>query len=144
MTDTTNKTALPDDEAGSSELPRTRYEQDDSPTRFLERVRANPKARERHDETLREIRAHQASLAEVRRAKSYTQATIGELLDMDQSEVSRLEKRSDMLLSTLRKFIEAAGGELELIATFPDHQPVKLAIVPAPTADTETTQDSPA
>lgn len=142
MTNTRNKTAVPVDEVGSSELPKERYEQDDSSKKFLEQVRENPKGLERYEEALQEIRAHQVSLAEIRRAKSYTQETIGELLNMDQSEVSRLEKRSDMLLSTLRKFIEAAGGELELIATFPDQQPVRLAIKPTLVSDNNSDENS--
>ena len=39
---------------------------------------------------------------------------------MDQSEISRLEHRTDLLLSTLRKYIQATGGELQLVAHFPD------------------------
>jgi hypothetical protein len=41
-------------------------------------------------------------------------------MDMDQSEISRLEHRTDLLLSTLRKYIQATGGELQLVAHFPD------------------------
>ena len=54
--------------------------------------------------------------------------TLAELLEMDQSEVSRVEHRSNMLLSTLRSFIRATGGELQLIATFPDAEPVQLLV----------------
>ena len=132
MTETTDKTALPIDNAGAEELSADRYQQNSSPKRFVDQVLADPSSRERYEQVLEEIRAHQVTLTEVRRAKSLTQSTIAELLEMDQSEVSRLEKRSDMLLSTLRKFITAAGGELQLIATFPDHQPVNLTIGPAP------------
>ncbi len=49
---------------------------------------------------------------------------------IDQSEVSRLERRSDMLLSTLRSFIQTAGGELQLVATFPGSRPVHLLVGP--------------
>ena len=47
---------------------------------------------------------------------------------MDQSEVSRLERRSDMLLSTLKRFVEASGGELHLIVQFPESGPVELLV----------------
>ena len=67
-------------------------------------------------------------------ARELTQATIAELLEMDQSEVSRLEHRSNMLVSTLRSFIRATGGELQLIVTFPDAEPVEL-LVGSRTAD---------
>ena len=48
-------------------------------------------------------------------------------LGITQDSVSRLEKRSDLLLSTLRKAVEALGGELSLVAKFPDRAPVVLA-----------------
>ena len=47
---------------------------------------------------------------------------------MDQSELSRLERRSNTLLSTLRPFIRATGGELQLIVTFSDAEPVELLV----------------
>ena len=61
-------------------------------------------------------------------ARELTQATIAERLEMDQSEVSRLERYSNMLLLTLRSFIRATGGELQLIVTFPDAEPVELFV----------------
>ena len=64
----------------------------------------------------------------MRKARELTRATLAETLEMDQSEVSRLEHRSNMLLSTLRSFIRATGGELQLIATFPDAEPVQLLV----------------
>ena len=47
---------------------------------------------------------------------------------MDHSEVSRLEHRSNMLLSTLRSFVRATGGDLHLIATYPDAEPVHFLV----------------
>ena len=55
-----------------------------------------------------------------------TQARMAEQLGITQDGVSRLEKRSDLLLSTLRKTVEAMGGSLSLIAEFPDRAPVVL------------------
>ena len=60
--------------------------------------------------------------------RSLTQSTLVELLDMDQSEVSRLERRSDTLLSTLKRFVEATGGEMHVIVTYPDGGPVELLV----------------
>lgn len=51
-------------------------------------------------------------------------------LGIAQDSVSRLEKRSDLLLSTLRKTVEAMGGELSLVAEFPDRPPVVLSVSP--------------
>lgn len=59
-------------------------------------------------------------LNELRRAHELAQSTIGELLGMSQPEVSKLEQRSDALISTVRRYVEAMGGELEIVARFPD------------------------
>lgn len=52
---------------------------------------------------------------------------MAKVLGISQDGVSRLEKRSDLLLSTLRKSVEAMGGNLSLIAEFPDRDPVVLS-----------------
>jgi transcriptional regulator with XRE-family HTH domain len=59
-------------------------------------------------------------LAELRHAREMTQARLAELLETSQPEVSKIEKRTDMYLSTLRSYIEALGGTLEIVARFPD------------------------
>ncbi len=51
----------------------------------------------------------------------------GQALGISHDGVSRLEKRSDLLLSTLRKTVEAMGGNLSLVAEFPDREPVVLS-----------------
>ena len=124
------RSRLPVDDCDVTELPDSVWEQDASPGRFYEMVESRGAARDRYEEVLAEIEANQATLAQVRKAKSLTQTTIAIILDIDQSEVSRLERRSDMLLSTLRSFIQAAGGELQLVATFPGSRPVHLLVGP--------------
>ena len=59
-------------------------------------------------------------IAEVRQARQMTQVRLAEVLGVNQGAVSKLEKRSDMYLSTLRSYIEAMGGQLEIRAVFPD------------------------
>jgi transcriptional regulator with XRE-family HTH domain len=59
-------------------------------------------------------------LAELRGSLGLTQEEIAERLDLAQSNVSRLERRDDMLVSTLRQVVEAYGGRLRLIAEFPE------------------------
>lgn len=59
-------------------------------------------------------------LAELRQTRGVTQEEVARLLDVAHSNVSRLENRGDMLVSTLMQVVEALGGELELIAKFPD------------------------
>lgn len=119
---------LPADDASTDEVPLDAWQDKITPRTLYDQVSADPQARTRFDAALAEIDAHQATLAQVRRARALTQATLAELLEMDQSEVSRLEHRSNMLLSTLRSFIRATGGELQLIVTFPDAEPIQLLI----------------
>ncbi len=59
-------------------------------------------------------------LAELRQAQTLTQTTMAELLETSQGEVSKIEKRTDMYVSTLRRYIEAMGGQLDVVARFPD------------------------
>lgn len=66
-----------------------------------------------------ELRA-EMDLAELRRALQLTQATLAETLGVGQAEVSKIEKRTDLLVSTLGRFVNAMGGELEIRAVFPD------------------------
>jgi transcriptional regulator with XRE-family HTH domain len=63
-------------------------------------------------------------LAEIRKAREMTQVRLAELLQVNQGAISKLEKRSDMYLSTLRSYIEAMGGRLDLRAFFPDGEVV--------------------
>lgn len=67
------------------------------------------------------------TLREVREARERSQRVVGEVLHINQAAVSKIERRTDMYVSTLRSFIEAMGGELEIIARFPDRPPVKIS-----------------
>src|SRR5699024_4180011 len=89
---------------------------------------AKPDAKSRHDAALAEINSRQTTLRRLREARTLTQSTVADLLDTDQSEVSRLERRSDMLLSTLKRFIAATGGEMHIIVQYPDGGPVELLV----------------
>ncbi|PLC55295.1 transcriptional regulator [Pollutimonas nitritireducens] len=64
------------------------------------------------------------TLKELRKRTGQTQEDMAAALGVGQDTISRLEKRSDMLLSTLRHYVECIGGQLELVATFPDHSAV--------------------
>ncbi|MFY9661129.1 MAG: helix-turn-helix transcriptional regulator [Terriglobales bacterium] len=74
-----------------------------------------------------QLLAEEMSLRELRRAHKLTQERIAETLGIGQDQVSRLEQRSDLLLSTLRSYVEAMGGRLTLVAEFPNHKPVALS-----------------
>jgi len=64
------------------------------------------------------------SLAQLRMARNYTQARLAEVLDRPQNAVSKVEHRADVYISTLRSYIEAMGGRLEIRALFPDAEVV--------------------
>jgi transcriptional regulator with XRE-family HTH domain len=59
-------------------------------------------------------------LQELRKARNVTQVELAKALNVEQASVSKLERREDMYISTLRDFIKALGGELKLVASFPD------------------------
>jgi len=66
------------------------------------------------------------ALDELRGARKLTQADLAEMLGVPQSSISRIEQRADMYLSTLRNYIQAAGGELRIEAVFPDGATVMI------------------
>src|SRR5579862_7569471 len=74
-----------------------------------------------------ELIAEEMTLQELRHARKLTQVSVAKALGITQDSVSRLEKRSDILLSTLRKTIRVMGGNLSLVAEFPDRAPVVLS-----------------
>lgn len=90
--------------------------------------------RKKVEERAAEIMAEEMSLRDLRKARKLTQARIAKKLGITQDSVSRLEKRSDLLLSTLRKTVKAMGGDVRIVAEFPDRAPVVL---------TELSEDAP-
>ncbi len=85
-----------------------------------------PAQRKRVESRAAQLIAEEMTLRELRHARKLTQVRMAKALGINQDGVSRLEKRSDLLLSTLRKSVEAMGGRLSLIAEFPDRPPVVL------------------
>ena len=66
------------------------------------------------------LREEEMTLQELRKALGIEQGELGEILGVKQAAVSRMERRNDILLSTLRKAVEAMGGELIITARFPN------------------------
>lgn len=89
--------------------------------------RLSPARRKKVESRAAELMAEEMTLRELRKARKLTQVRMAKQLGITQDSVSRLEKRSDLLLSTLRKTIEAMGGSLSLVAEFPDRAPVVLS-----------------
>ncbi len=86
-----------------------------------------PAQRRKVETRAAQLIAEEMSLRDLRRAHKLTQQRMAKALSIGQDGISRLEQRSDLLLSTLRGYIEAMGGSLTLLAEFPDRQPVKLS-----------------
>ncbi len=86
-----------------------------------------PLQRKKVETRAAELIAEEMTLRELRHARKLTQVRMARKLGITQDSVSRLEQRSDLLLSTLRKTIEAMGGNLSLVAQFPDREPVMLS-----------------
>ena len=82
------------------------------------RARMSPKARAKAESDALRLRK-EMDLADVRRALRLSQEELAQTLRVGQAAVAKLEKRTDMYVSTLRRFIEAMGGELEIVARFP-------------------------
>ena len=82
-------------------------------------ARMDPAGRSGNRQRVRE-ELRRMALDELRSAKQLTQADLAEMLNVPQSSISRIERRADMYLSTLRNYIHAMGGVLQIQAVFPD------------------------
>jgi len=87
----------------------------------------SPARRKKIENRAAQLIAEEMTRQELRRARERTQVEVAKKLGITQDSVSRLEQRADLLLSTLRAYIAALGGQLSLIAEFPDHEPVVLS-----------------
>src|ERR1700730_12045960 len=87
----------------------------------------SPAQRKKVEARAVQLIAEEMTLRELRHARKLTQVRVAKSLGITQDSVSRLEKRSDLLLSTLRKTVQAMGGNLSLVAEFPDRKPVILS-----------------
>jgi len=98
------------------------------PNRNYRELRSKLEARPDHEQLqaeasrqlAREDEAYFRTLGEVRRARTLTQVELARKLGLAQATVSKVEGQADLYLSTLRRYIEAMGGHLELRAVFPD------------------------
>ncbi len=93
-----------------------------------EKLKTLPAARRRKiNARAKELIAEEASLQDLRKAMGKTQVELAKTLDVGQDAISRVEKRADMLLSTLSDHVRGLGGELTLVAEFPDRAPVRIS-----------------
>jgi len=85
-----------------------------------------PKRRAELDRRFKELVNEVESLKELRRISAKSQAKIAKTLKISQPAVSKIEKQTDMYLSTLRSYVEAMGGELDVIIRLPNRTPVRV------------------
>ena len=95
----------------------------------LERIRKelSPARRKKVGARAAKLIGEAMTLQELRHARKLTQVRMAQALGIGQDGVSKLEKRADLMISTLRKTVEAMGGSLSLVAEFPDREPVVLS-----------------
>lgn len=93
--------------------------------------------RVRIDARADELINQELTLRELRKALDMTQTALAEQLKVGQDTVSRLERRTDMLLSTLDDYVQALGGRLELNVEFPGHKKVRLKSLHEPKGNNE-------
>ena len=93
------------------------------------------------EERAQELITEELSLRDLRKAMQQTQTRVAEQLGINQENVSRIEKRTDLLISTLNGYVEAMGGRLRLVAEFPDRPPIALSGIGALDREDSTDRD---
>lgn len=86
----------------------------------------SPERRHRVEQRAAMLVAEEMTLRQLRQAVRHTQVDVAQRLGINQENVSRLEQRDDLLLSSLNRYIAALGGKLSLVAEFPDSPPILL------------------
>jgi transcriptional regulator with XRE-family HTH domain len=96
------------------------------------RKKMSPKAQQEVQERATRTARH---LDEIRRARGMTQVTLASAMGVSQAQITKVEHQADVYVSTLRRFVEAMGGELELVARFPDGESVSVSLAESLEAD---------
>src|SRR5690349_13899008 len=97
-------------------------------TTLRDKLKRLPAARRKKiNQRVKELVAEEMTLRDLRKALALTQIDLSKKLHMKQEAISRLERRSDLLLSTLVSYVKAMGGELNITAKFPYRPLVKVA-----------------
>ena len=78
------------------------------------------------EQQYQDVRAEYLALQEIRKAAGMSQEQLAKALDMNQGNLSKLEKRTDIHISTLRRYVEALGGKLHIMAALPDKPIIEL------------------
>jgi len=94
----------------------------------------SPQARRAVEERVRRTVRH---LDEIRRARGMTQVALASSMGVSQAQIAKVERQADLYVSTLRRFVEAMGGELEFTARFPDGEVVGVSLAESSDGDGE-------
>ena len=86
-----------------------------------------PRHRKKVEARAAQLIAEEMTLRQLRQACRLTQQKVAKSLRIGQEGVSKIERRSDLLISTLRDYVQAMGGQLSLVVEFPDREPVVLS-----------------
>lgn len=96
--------------------------------KMKERIKLSPEREEKISQRAQILIEEEMTLRELRKVQQLTQESMAKLLGIEQDSVSRMERRTDMLLSTMSSFVTAMGGSLRLIAEFPNRRPVAIRL----------------
>jgi len=92
------------------------------------RIKLSPERETKISERAQILIEEEMTLRELRKVQQLTQESMARLLGIEQDSVSRMERRADMLLSTMSSYVTAMGGSLKLIAEFPNRGPVAIRL----------------
>jgi len=82
--------------------------------------------RELIENRAKEIKKEVNGLGELRRLMSLTQTQVAETLNVKQPSIHKIEKKADIYISTLERFVKAVGGTMEIVVNLPNHNTVKI------------------
>lgn len=91
-----------------------------------ERVNGKPRRKDTDSLSIQIQTLKVSALKELRKVTQHTQDDLAIAMGVGQGTISRIEKRRDMLVSTLQHYVESMGGELQILATFPDRPSLKI------------------
>lgn len=91
----------------------------------------SPEKRQQVEERTQALIAEEMSLRELRDGLNQTQLTLARRLGIKQENVSRIENRDDLLLSTLARYVGALGGKLSIVVEYPGRAPIKVTGIDA-------------
>lgn len=91
-------------------------------------ARMTPEMRARVEARTQQLIEEEMTLRDLRQVQHLTQERLAEILGIEQDSVSRMERRADMLLSTMSSYVEAMGGRLRLVAEFPNRRPYTVRL----------------